>query len=315
MTKLTRRDFLQNTTATLAGALGTTLLEAAPSDAAAAREGATKKPPAPIGAQVDKVKLGSTGITTSRIAFGTGTVGNGKSSNQTRLGMDKFVALAHHAYARGIRFFDMADGYGSHRFVGQAIKGIPRDEITLLSKIWTQEDSAKKPVPIDKIVTRFLGEIGVERLDILLMHCLMRRGWAKVRQRAIEGFQKAKADRVVKAIGVSCHNWDALVEAVDTPWVDVIMARINPFGTMMDNKPEVVKPLLRKAVAGGKCVIGMKIFGEGSRIKETEREQSIRYAISEVGVSCVTLGMESPAQIDDAVSRVLRFAGSKVKEG
>jgi aryl-alcohol dehydrogenase-like predicted oxidoreductase len=60
----------------------------------------------------------------SRIAWGTGTIGGGKASNQTRLGMKKFVEMAHHAYDRGITFFDMADSYGSHPYVGKAIKSL-----------------------------------------------------------------------------------------------------------------------------------------------------------------------------------------------
>ncbi len=40
---------------------------------------------------VDKVKLGNSGLNVSRIAIGTGSVGGSKSSNQTRLGMDKFA--------------------------------------------------------------------------------------------------------------------------------------------------------------------------------------------------------------------------------
>ncbi|MDD2245153.1 MAG: aldo/keto reductase, partial [Dysgonamonadaceae bacterium] len=47
--------------------------------------------------KVDKVKLGNSGLTVSRIALGTGTIGGSKASNQTRLGMDKFAAMANHA--------------------------------------------------------------------------------------------------------------------------------------------------------------------------------------------------------------------------
>ena len=60
---------------------------------------------------VDKVKLGNSGLTVSRIAMGTGTRGYNRGSNQTRLGMDQFTQLAHHAYECGINFYDMADGY------------------------------------------------------------------------------------------------------------------------------------------------------------------------------------------------------------
>lgn len=68
---------------------------------------------------VDKVKLGNSGLSVSRIALGTGSVASSKSSNQTRLGMDKFADMAQHAYDRGITFFDMADSYGSHPSYGQ----------------------------------------------------------------------------------------------------------------------------------------------------------------------------------------------------
>ena len=60
----------------------------------------------------------------------------------------------------------------------------------------------------------------------------------------MDGLSKAKQDGVVKAVGVSCHNWETMVEAVENPWVDVIMARINPFQINMDNTPDVVSDLL-----------------------------------------------------------------------
>ncbi|HEX8896093.1 MAG TPA: aldo/keto reductase, partial [Terriglobales bacterium] len=41
----------------------------------------------------DTVTLGGTGITTSRLAMGTGTVGSGKHSNQTALGIGGLSAL------------------------------------------------------------------------------------------------------------------------------------------------------------------------------------------------------------------------------
>ena len=68
---------------------------------------------------VDKVKLGNSGLSVSRIALGTGSVASSKSYNQTRLGMDKFADMAQHAYDRGITFFDMADSYESHPLYGQ----------------------------------------------------------------------------------------------------------------------------------------------------------------------------------------------------
>lgn len=79
----------------------------------------------PSDVTVDRVKLGKTGLKVSRIAMGTGTKGWNYQSNQTRLGLDNFVKMACHGYERGIRFFDMADMYGSQPFVGAALKELP----------------------------------------------------------------------------------------------------------------------------------------------------------------------------------------------
>lgn len=259
--------------------------------------------------KVDKIKLGNSGLKISRIAMGTGTVGYNKGSNQTRLGMDKFVELAHHAYERGINFYEMADGYGSHPYVGEAIKTLPREKLTLLSKLWTHPDGDERNEPVMKTIDRFRQEVGTEYFDILLMHCMGQGGWTQNRTYFMEGLSKAKQDGIVKAVGVSCHNWDAMVEAVDSPWVDVILARINPFQSHMDNTPEEVSKLLGKAKEKGIGVLGMKIFGEGKHVSDEEREQSIQFALTKGNIHTMTLGFESIEQMDDAIERVMRLKG------
>ena len=257
-------------------------------------------------ANVDKVTLGNSGLTVSRLAMGTGTRGYNKSSNQTRSGMDNFVKLAHHAYERGMRFYDMAEGYGSMPFVGESIKNFPRENMTFLTKMWTQDDGSDKLESVADNIDRYRKEIGTDYIDILLMHCMQKGDWSQTRKHYMDGFSKAKQAGIVKAIGISCHNIDALREAAVNPWVDVIMARINPFGTNMDDSPDVVKEVLAKAKANGKGIIAMKIFGEGKNIKEEEREQSIRFALTQGNVHCLTLGLETVEQMDDAIDRAMR---------
>ena len=263
---------------------------------------------APGEVRVDKVKLGKSGLTVSRIAMGTGSVGGNKASNQTRLGMENFVKLAHHAYERGITFYDTADGYGSMPYVGEAIKTLPREKLTLLSKIWTFPDGDERNAPVNETIDRFRKEANTDYFDILFMHCMMSGDWPETRKHYMDGLSKAKQDGIVKAIGVSCHNFEALEEAAKSPWVDVIMARINPFQSHMDGTPEAVREVLAKAKQNGKGIIGMKIFGEGKHVKDEEREQSIGFALSKGNVHCMTLGLESIGQMDDAIERVMRLA-------
>ena len=82
----------------------------------------------------DIVTLGSTGIKTSRLAMGTGTVGSGHHSNQTALGVKGLSDLLLNGYDHGLRFFDAADSYGSHPHVAEALKHVPRDKVTVVSK-------------------------------------------------------------------------------------------------------------------------------------------------------------------------------------
>ena len=56
--------------------------------------------------------------------------------------------------------------------------------------------------------------------------------------------------------------------------------------------------------AAGKGVIGMKILGEG-RINTPERiDASLRFVLGLGTVNAFIIGFESPAQVDDIVTRV-----------
>ncbi len=253
---------------------------------------------------IDKVKLGKTGLIVPRIAMGTGTSGSRRESNQTRIGMQEFVKIARRACDRGVKFFDMADLYGSHTFVREALKEIPRDEVILLTKIWTRGSSWYDTEPVEKTLDRFRSETGSDYFDVVLLHCMMSGNWKEEMKTFTDSLAKKKQEGVVKAVGVSCHSIDALRLAADDPWVDVIMARINPFGTLMDGKPEDIMQILATARENGKGVIGMKIFGEGKNISDDERERSLRYAINSPDIHCMTLGLESVEELDDAVDLV-----------
>jgi predicted aldo/keto reductase-like oxidoreductase len=241
--------------------------------------------------------------------MGTGSHGYNTSSDQTRLGMDKFKQLAHYCYERGISFYDMAEGYGSMPFVGEAAKTLPREKLTFLTKMWTHANDSKEIENVAQKIDSYRKMLKSDYIDVLFMHCLMQGDWNETRTHYMDGFSRAKQDGILKAVGVSCHNIDALREAVVNPWVDVIMARINPFGALMDGTPDEIKEILATALKNGKGVIGMKIFGEGKHVKDEEREQSIRYALNTVKVDCLTLGMDSVAQIDDAIVRVMKDVG------
>ncbi len=299
MTKFDRRAFLVKSATGIACASAITTVISQPTFAVNAIE------------TVDTVALGNTGLNVSRIAFGTGSKGWKLESDQTRLGMKKFVELSQYCYDKGIRFFDTADMYGSHPYVGAALKVLPREKVTVLTKVMTYRHEGWYEVePFEKSFDRFRKDLGTDYIDIFLMHCMENGNWPTEYKSYMDGLSKEKQKGNIKTVGISCHSLDAMLVAANNPWVDVLFARINHNGAKMDSTPEKVMKVLETARKNGKGVIGMKIFGCGDLVKENEREQSLNFVIKSKNVHCMTLGMDSKEQVDDNVSRVMRIAKS-----
>ena len=257
---------------------------------------------------IDKVKLGKTGLVVPRLALGTGTHGGNQSSDATRMGIENWLKIARRARERGMTFYDAADLYGSHANVREILKEVPREKATLLSKIWTRPEKWNQDAPT-KTIDRFRQETGSDYFDIFLLHCMTNGNWQEEKKPYIEALSEAKQKGIVKTVGLSCHNFEALKLAADDPWVDVILARINPEGLIMDASPEEVMAVLKKAHDSGKGIIGMKIFGEGRMTDDSRREASLRYVIGSQNVDCMTIGMNAPEQVDYAVNRIMRIVG------
>jgi aryl-alcohol dehydrogenase-like predicted oxidoreductase len=164
--------------------------------------------------QVDKVKLGNTGLMVPRLAMGTGTHGGGQSSDISRMGIDNWMKLARFAHERGVDFYDAADLYGSHHNVKAILKEVPREKAVLLSKIWTRPEKWNSDSPV-KTLDRFRLETGSDYFDIMLLHCMTNAKWQEEKKPYIEALSEAKQKGILKTLGVSCHNFEALKLAVD----------------------------------------------------------------------------------------------------
>jgi 1-deoxyxylulose-5-phosphate synthase len=293
MRECSRREFLK-TSLTGAGALmaAPTLLGA---DAASFKGS-------------DTVSLGRTGIKVSRLAQGTGFNGYSHSSEHTRQGKDKFDRLVRHSLDEGITFLDMADLYGSHPFVKDVIHGLPRNRYALLSKIWPRKEDWVTPSGGAKDeIDRFRQELGVDMIDVCLIHCMQNDKWATEYERIRDGLSEMKQKGAVRAVGVSCHDFGALKVAAGHPWVDVILARINHKGGgdySCDAPADEVAAVLKTARKNGKAIVGMKIFGAGKLVKPEEKDASLKYVFTQGLVDAITVGMLKPEEVDDTLKRM-----------
>jgi len=250
----------------------------------------------------DSVSLGKTGITTSRLAMGTGTVGAGKHSHQTALGIDGLSRLLLNGFhENGLRFFDAADSYGSHPHVAEALKHLDRGKVTILTKSW-----ARDPDEMRSDLDRFRRELGTEQLDIVLMHCLTESDWTTRYRPVMDVLEEAKQKKIIRAHGCSCHSIEALRAAAKSPWVEVDLARVNPVGAHMDSDPDTVVGVLREMKASGKAVLGMKILGQGAL--RDRQDDALRYALGLNVLDAFTIGAESIAEQNDLARRVAAAA-------
>jgi aryl-alcohol dehydrogenase-like predicted oxidoreductase len=245
----------------------------------------------------DTVTLGNTGIRTSRLAMGTGTVGTGHHSHQTDLGVKGLSDLMLNGYDHGLRFFDSADAYGSHPHVAETLKHVPRDKVTVLTKSWARDANTMR-ADLD----RFRKELGTDYIDIFLMHCLTYGDWTERYRGVMDVLSEAKQKGIIRAHGCSCHSIEALRAAAASPWVEIDLARINPIGSHMDADPSTVISVLKQMKAAGKGVIGMKILGQGDL--SNRQDEAIRYALSLGVLDAFTIGAESRLEQEDLIRRI-----------
>ncbi len=261
---------------------------------------------------INRVILGKSNLETSRLAFGTGSFGWKMKSQQTVLGMQGFARLLQQAFEHGVTFMDLADIYGSHQYFRNTLKFLPRDKLTVMTKIWTRQTDWYNFTGFQPTFNRFRKETGCDYFDIVLIHCRESANWVQETSALRDAMSAAKERGEIRAVGVSCHTLAALKAAVQCNWVEVILARINNRGEHMDGAPEKVMPLLKQAHDNGKGIIGMKIFACGKLVSEAQRQSSLRYVLSSGNIDAMTIGVDRIDHLLDnirMINRTLRELG------
>jgi len=292
--KITRRQFIKSTTLLA----GSTLIT---SNVFPFLNEETKRTAA------DQMILGKTGLKISRLGIGTGSLG-GKI--QRGLGTEGFNRLIRYAYGRGITYIDTAEAYQTHTYVRDAIKGLHREKLFILTKM---PGNTENPL---ETIDRYRKELGTDYIDCLLIHCKVKQDWDETHKKLMEAFELAKDKKIILSHGVSCHTLPALEKAAKLKWVDVNLIRVNPQGAHIDmpygprdmksnpsHLPAVlnqIKVMKRKKHG----VIGMKIIGDGDFVNLEDRKKSIRYAMQPGLVDAVVVGFKSPAEIDEAIQNI-----------
>jgi 1-deoxyxylulose-5-phosphate synthase len=252
---------------------------------------------------VGRIALGSTGITVPRLAVGTGTRGWSGASDQTRKGNAWLAGMLAEAVPLGAGFWDLADEYGSHVAAARALRSVERDSVVIATKT-----TARHRGSCAAAVDRFLRELRTPRLDIVLLHAMSSGRWNRGYRGAMDALSEAKRAGTVGAVGVSLHSLDALATAVEEPWVDVLLVRLNYAGACMDGPPEQVLPLVHRACETGKGILAMKVLGCGELAADPAR--AIRFVMETGCVHAITVGPTEPGHLQQVAGIVSRLQGA-----
>jgi aryl-alcohol dehydrogenase-like predicted oxidoreductase len=294
MSCMNRRQFLAGTAAAVGAGFGRNVFAAATQPSAATRPAVS-----------DTIVLGKTGIKTSRLAIGTGTKGG---SEQKRIGQEGLNRVLRYGLDNGIRWWDTADMYAKGEMqpmLGKTLTEIKRDQVVITSKTWCRDKS--DPDYVRKDLDKFRKQLNTDYIDIVLMHCMEDPKWPEKMKPHMDALSEAKARGLIRAHGVSCHTLGALQAAADEPWVEIDLARFNPFAVIMDvdkrEKVNQVEQTLEKMHARGKAVYVMKLIGEG-RLKGDQISESLRFSLSKPYITGLNNGFSRPQQLDHIARRV-----------
>lgn len=138
-------------------------------------------------------------------AFGLGTF---------RLKDQVVIDSVSNALALGYRLIDTAQIYGNEAEIGQAMEasGVPRSELFLTTKVWTEHLANERVIPSLK---DSLAKLRTDHVDLTLIHWPSP-GAAVPLADTLGALMEAKAQGLTAQIGVSNFNIALMQEAIET---------------------------------------------------------------------------------------------------
>jgi D-threo-aldose 1-dehydrogenase len=231
---------------------------------------------------VDKVRtriLNGTDVSLTEIGFGAAVIGNLYQETSDRDAEEAVEA----AWQAGIRYFDTAPHYGlglSERRLGQALKGLPRAEFVVSSKVGRLLVPNPHPLSCDsegfavpgelrrerdysrdgvlRSIDATLSRTHLDRLDVVYVHDPDDH-WQQAAEEAIPALADLRSQGVLRAIGVGMNRSPMLARFLRETPVDVVMLA----GRYTLLEQDALADVLATAAAMDKSVVAVGVFNSG----------------------------------------------------
>ena len=302
-----------------------------------------------LGTALPTRPLGRSAVAVTEYSFGGAPLGN----LFTAVSDEDAQAAVDAAWDGGIRTFDTAPHYGlglSERRLGAALRDRPRAEYVISTKVGRLlrpapagppygDDPAGFVVPADLVrewdfsadgvrrsVADSLGRLGLDRIDIALMHDPDDHGEQALRE-AYPALERLRDEGVIGAIGVGMNQTAMLTRFVTETDIDVVL--VAGRYTLLDSS--AADALLPAALDRGVGVIVGGVFNSGllaaptagasydyqpapgSLIARAQRLEAVcarygiplraaaaRFPLTHPAVASVLIGARNPAELRDA---------------
>lgn len=231
-------------------------------------------------------ELGKTGIKVSRLCFGGLVIG----PLQKNLSVEEGGEVIAEAFRLGVNFIDTADLYGTYPHIKRAMEvtGI-RPVIASKSYAYSREDAKKT-------VDKALSSLGIDYIDIFLMHEQESEHTIRGHWEALEYYIELKQQGVIRAVGISTHHIAAVKAAFAVPEIEVIHPITNITGLgICDGNMDMMLGAIEQAYKKGKAIYGMKPFGGGNLLHSFN--QCLEFVTSIPYLHSIALGMQSIEEV------------------
>lgn len=273
-------------------------------------------------------KLGKTGLEVSEIAMGC----EGMLEDECRMA----GRLFDEAEKKGINYFDIYSPNPELRSaVGKALRG-RRDKFIIqghLCAVWKdgQYLRSREMADVRPAFEDQLSRLGVDFIDVGMIHyCDSMSDWGKIVSGGVLDYAKdLKKEGKIRHIGLSSHNPQVAIKAVESGSIEVLMFSVNPCYDLQPADEDVEKiwadeaydhPLVNMdpdrrrlyelCEERGVGITVMKAFGGGdlldaamspARVALTSA-QCIGYALSRPAVAAICCGAHSVEQLAECAA-------------
>lgn len=244
--------------------------------------------------------LGRTGISVSRLCFGSLTMGPLQANLPLPVGAGVIVS----ALNAGVNFIDTAELYNNYPYIREAIKG-RKDQVVITAKsyAYTYED-------MEKSVWQACLGIGRDYVDIFMLHEQVSQLTLKGHADALQYLVAAKEKGIIRAVGVSTHMVEVVAAAAQMEEIDVIHPIINMAGIgICDGTAEDMLDAISVAADKGKGIYTMKALGGGHLSRKAK--EAIRWVLAKPNIHSVAVGMQCQEEVE---FNCRIFAGQPVSE-